>query len=547
MKKLLSVLLAALMIATMGCVIAFGASGSLSVSSVSGKPGDTVDVTVNIGSNPGVTILMFNVSYDPALTLTKVTNGSIFPASDMTAGGDLSANPYNLSWGSYTASVNNTGTGKLVTLTFKIAANASAGQKKITITPDADNTVNKDFTPISFNTASGNVTVSVPAVKTLSSIAVTTKPSKTTYNRGEPLNTAGMVVQATYSDGSKSNVTGYTCSPTTLNTAGTKTVTVSYTEGGVTKTTTFTVSVVDPVQPSVTANPSTVNIRVGQSATINYTTVPAGQSVGVSIVSLTHSTYSQSGGKITVTGTSAGTDTLDLVMNYGGQQYKARVTVIVAPVSTKTLSSISIQTKPTKTSYYKGETLNTAGMVVRALYTDGTSASVSSYTCSPTTLNTTGTQTVTVSYTEGGVTKTAAFTVTVSDPPVNPLRVTLTLDRTKIDVKKGESETVTCSYTLSGDTSSLKHVKLRTKNNAGEQMDVKLGDWDGDTITIKISGKKVGSGTVEISLLNADTDEVLDTQVLEVNVLRKTLWDIILDILFWIAYPFIILYLMIFG
>ena len=77
----------------------------------------------------------------------------------------------------------------------------------------------------------------------LASIAITTAPSKTTYTAGETFSPAGMVVTATYSDGATADVTGYTCSPTVLSTVGTQTITVSYTERSITKTTSTTVTV----------------------------------------------------------------------------------------------------------------------------------------------------------------------------------------------------------------------------------------------------------------------------------------------------------------
>lgn len=77
---------------------------------------------------------------------------------------------------------------------------------------------------------------------TLSSIAVTTAPTKTAYFTGDTFSTSGMVVTATYADGSTKAVTGYTCSPTSM-AAGTTAVTISYTEGGVTKTCTQAVTV----------------------------------------------------------------------------------------------------------------------------------------------------------------------------------------------------------------------------------------------------------------------------------------------------------------
>ena len=77
----------------------------------------------------------------------------------------------------------------------------------------------------------------------LSAIAVITAPAKTIYTVGDTFDPAGMVVKATYSNGATANVTGYTCSPTALNTVGTQAITVSYTERGVTKTVTLTVTV----------------------------------------------------------------------------------------------------------------------------------------------------------------------------------------------------------------------------------------------------------------------------------------------------------------
>jgi len=90
--------------------------------------------------------------------------------------------------------------------------------------------------------------------KTLTSIAVTTPPIKTSYNVGEtPLSTTGMVVTATYSDGTKAPVTDYTTSGFDSTTAGTKTITVTY-QG---KTTSFTVTVSDiPVVGTPTATPA---------------------------------------------------------------------------------------------------------------------------------------------------------------------------------------------------------------------------------------------------------------------------------------------------
>lgn len=100
---------------------------------------------------------------------------------------------------------------------------------------------------------------------TLTGISVKTMPSKTIYNVGDTLNTANLVIRATYSDGSTKDLTsGFTCSPTKLSTAGTQTITVSY--GG--KTTTFKVTVNNPVATltgvSVKTLPSKTTYNVGE-------------------------------------------------------------------------------------------------------------------------------------------------------------------------------------------------------------------------------------------------------------------------------------------
>ena len=86
-------------------------------------------------------------------------------------------------------------------------------------------------------------TVPVTVVHRLTAISVTANPTKTTYEYGDTLATAGMVVTASYSDSKTAAVSGYSCSPTTFSTVGNQVVTVSYTENGVTQTATFNVTV----------------------------------------------------------------------------------------------------------------------------------------------------------------------------------------------------------------------------------------------------------------------------------------------------------------
>lgn len=121
-----------------------------------------------------------------------------------------------------------------------------------TFSPAAGTTVYESTSKITvtwiWTKASITYTASQPITvqRVLSSIAIATQPSKKAYEQGDALNLAGMVVKATYNSGATANVTGWTSSPAngaTLSTLGSQTVTVSYTENGVTKTATLTVTV----------------------------------------------------------------------------------------------------------------------------------------------------------------------------------------------------------------------------------------------------------------------------------------------------------------
>lgn len=101
----------------------------------------------------------------------------------------------------------------------------------------------------------------IMVVHRLESIAVTTQPTTTIYEYGDTFSSSGMVVTATYSDGATANVTGYTTSPSALATVGTQAITVNYTERGITKTTTITVTV---ERKTLTTEPS-------QSGSLTYT------------------------------------------------------------------------------------------------------------------------------------------------------------------------------------------------------------------------------------------------------------------------------------
>lgn len=99
-------------------------------------------------------------------------------------------------------------------------------------------------------------TVAVTVKKVLVSIAITTQPTKTVYQYQESLDPAGMVVTATFSDGSTAAVLDYTYPTTNFSTLGRQVMKLEYTYEGVTKSTDLVVT----VQGKAIAVPTQTNI-----------------------------------------------------------------------------------------------------------------------------------------------------------------------------------------------------------------------------------------------------------------------------------------------
>lgn len=236
-----------------------------------------------------------------------------------------------------------------------------------------------------------------------SGIAVTTQPTKTTYFIGEAFDPTGMVVTATFADDTTADVTeDCTFSPETM-AAGTQSVTITYVRAGVTKTAAVAVAVRTLDHITVTTPPSKTAYKYGE------TFQPTGMVVTAYYTDETSRTVT--GYTYSPTGALAMNNTTITISYTEGSVTKQTTQAITVA---KVLASIEITTPPTKTAYFSGETFNPAGMVVTAHYNDGSSAAVTGYTYSPSGALATGNTTITVSYSEGGVTKTDTQAITVT-------------------------------------------------------------------------------------------------------------------------------------
>ena len=288
-----------------------------------------------------------------------------------------------------------------------------------------------------------------------SGIAVTTQPTKTTYYIGEAFDPAGMVVTATFADDTTANVTeDCEFSPQTM-AAGTQSVTVTYQRAGIQKTATVAVAVRTLDHIAVTTAPTKTAYNYGE--TFN----PAGMVVTAYYTDDTSRTVT--GYTYSPTGALAMNNTT-ITISYSEGSVTEQTTQAITV--SKVLDSIEITTPPTKTAYFSGETFNPAGMVVTAHYNDGSSAAVSGYTYSPSGALAAGNNTITVSYSEGGVTKTDTQAITVT--------------------------------TISNTLNSNSWATIKAVSDAGQ------GDnyWDvGDTKQITINGK-VGNTNISNLAIN---------------------------------------------
>lgn len=283
-----------------------------------------------------------------------------------------------------------------------------------------------------------------------SGIAVTTQPGKKTYYIGEAFDPAGMVVTAAFADDTTENVTGdCTFSPATI-AKDTTAITVNYQRAGIRKTASVPVTVRVLASIEISNPPTKTAYKYGEVFSPAGMAVTARYTDGQSRT-VTGYTYSP-------TGALKLSDTTITVSYTEGDVTKTTTQAITVA---KALDRIAVTTPPNRTSYFSGEQFSAAGMVVTAYYTDGSSGAVTGYAYSPTGALAAGNTTITVSYTEGGVTKTTtqAITVTTINTTLNSnswATIKAVSDAGKGDNywDVGDTKTITINGTVQGFTFS---------------------------------------------------------------------------------------------
>ncbi len=301
-------------------------------------------------------------------------------------------------------------TGMVVTAVY--SDNSKETVTDYAYTPTGSLTKNDTKITITYKDKNATVTITVkektpPVVeKTLEKIEVTKNPNKTAYEEGEKFDKTGMVVTAIYSDSSKETVTDYAYTPTGSLTANDKRVIITYKD----KTATVTITVKEKTPPvvektleriEITKNPNKTEYEEGEKFDKTGMVVTAVYSDN-SKETVTDYTY-------TPTGSLTANDKRVIIT------YKGKTTTISISVKKieKVLERLEITAPPSKTTYKEGEKFDSTGMVVTAIYSDGTREIITNYNCFPVVELTTSNDKITVSYTYQGKTVTQTYAIEV--------------------------------------------------------------------------------------------------------------------------------------
>lgn len=166
-----------------------------------------------------------------------------------------------------------------------------------------------------------------------------------------------------------------------------------------------------------------------------------------------------------------------------------------------TLESITVTTGPTKTTYEVGEKLDTSGMVVTAAYSDKSTAEVTDYTVSEIDMTTTGEKEVTVTYTEGDVTQTATFNITVSEANSDDTEndeVALPDPTTATVTGATTTEQKTVYVLVSTPTAGNQYI-IASSNSAGSAYALKENTTTGTSVTINAATGNITAPYIETS------------------------------------------------
>lgn len=152
MKKMISLFCVIAMLAAF--LIPVSAAGfTIAAGDASVKAGEDAVVEVTVSGNPGVAGVLLSISYDSALTLKKVEQGSAFSTMTYTAGGNLAQNPYKVLWDGQDEDTTN---GTALKLTFTAS---KAGDYTVQLSAASGSIYNSSFADVAAEFVAGTIHV----------------------------------------------------------------------------------------------------------------------------------------------------------------------------------------------------------------------------------------------------------------------------------------------------------------------------------------------------------------------------------------------------
>lgn len=223
--------------------------------------------------------------------------------------------------------------------------NLKAGQTSVTITYE-DKSVNQK--------------ISVEK-NSVTDLKIKTPPTKIEYKEGQNFDKTGMIIEATYKDGTTKEITDYTITSGNNLKANQTKVTISYGEKTVTQTITVTPNLL--IEINITKAPNKTNYVVGQN-------------------------FDKTG--MVVTGTYQDNSTQEIIdytiengINLTKEQtsvtikFEGKTTTQEITVEEKTITQISVNKKPSKLKYIQNkESLDLRGGSITVLFNDGTTENI---------------------------------------------------------------------------------------------------------------------------------------------------------------------------
>ena len=257
-------------------------------------------------------------------------------------------------------------TGMIVTATYSDNTTSEIRGYEIDLKDELE--ISNEKVIVTYGEKSAEFAITVKE-NTVTKVEITKQPTKTEYIEGQKFDATGMIVKATYLDGTEKEITDYTIE--NGNELGKDVTEIEIKFGKFSAFVPVTVSENILVSIEVTTQPIKTEYIEGQkfdkTGMVVTGTLLDGSSVLISGYSVSENKLSTDDTKIEVV-------------------FKEKITYVNIVVKKNIVTKIEVTKQPIKTEYVEGQKFDKTGMVVKATYLDGTENTITDYNISNTTL-----------------------------------------------------------------------------------------------------------------------------------------------------------------